>query len=172
MTAFCVHDLAGALQSQRDMRKPFLIPVLVGFLALGESPAFTQSAAAITSSMAPRWARTVVVPANVEWTNSGMRIRRGQPLRFEPSGEIRLSVDRDDVANAAGAKSGRTVPGAPIPSIYVGALIGRVNSGKPFSIGDTTQAVRMPSDGTLFLMVNDDHVSDNSGNLVVKIWEP
>ena len=52
---------------------------------------------------------------------------------------------------------------APIPTIYAGALIGRVNSGKPFSIGNTTQAFQMPANGTLFLGVNDDHVPDNSG---------
>ena len=54
----------------------------------------------------------------------------------------------------------------------IGALIGRVNSGKPFSIGNTTQAFQMPANGTLFLGVNDDHVPDNSGNYVVKVWEP
>jgi hypothetical protein len=30
----------------------------------------------------------------------------------------------------------------------------------------------MPADGRLFLGVNDDHVADNSGNYVVKIWQP
>ena len=30
----------------------------------------------------------------------------------------------------------------------------------------------MPDNGRLFLGVNDDHVQDNSGNFVVKIWEP
>ena len=30
----------------------------------------------------------------------------------------------------------------------------------------------MPANGTLFLGVNDDHVPDNSGNFVVKVWEP
>jgi hypothetical protein len=124
------------------------------------------------SSRAPRRARTVVVPANVEWTNTGIRVKRGQAIRFEPSGEVRLSLNVDDVAVAAGAKNGRMAANAPIPSIYAGALIGRVNNGQPFSIGDPTQAFRMPADGTLFLMVNDDHVADNSGNLVVKIWEP
>jgi hypothetical protein len=124
-----------------------------------------------TSSMAPRRARTVVVPANVAWTNTGIRVSRRQALRFEPSGEIRLSYNADDVATAAGAKSGRMTQEAQIPTIPAGALIGRVNNGQPFSIGDTTQAFRMPADGTLFLGVNDDHVPDNSGNIVVKIWE-
>ena len=30
----------------------------------------------------------------------------------------------------------------------------------------------MPDNGRLFLGVNDDHVEDNSGNYVVKVWEP
>jgi len=123
-------------------------------------------------SDAPRNARTVVVPANVAWTNSGIQVSRGQWIRFEPSGEIRLSFNGDDSATAAGAKNYRFAQKAPIPSIPAGALIGRVNSGKPFSIGDTTQAFQMPANGTLFLGVNDDHVPDNSGNFVVKLWEP
>jgi len=124
-----------------------------------------------TSSSAPRTARTVVVPANVAWTSTGINVRRGQSIRFEPSGEIRLSSNGDDIAVAAGAKSGRMAPGAQIPSIYAGALIGRVDQGRPFSIGDTAQPFKMPEDGRLFLGVNDDHVDDNSGNFVVKIWE-
>jgi hypothetical protein len=99
-------------------------------------------------------------------------VSRGQAVRFEPSGEIRLSTNGDDVATAAGAKSFRFAQGAPIPTIPAGALIGRVGNGQPFSIGDTTQPFRMPADGRLFLGINDDHVPDNSGNLVVKVWEP
>lgn len=123
-------------------------------------------------SSAPRGTRSVVVPSNVAWTNTSLQVARGQWLRFEPSGEIRLSFNGDDSATAAGAKSFRFAERARIPTIPVGALIGRVNSGKAFSIGDTTQAFQMPANGTLFLGVNDDHVPDNSGNYVVKVWEP
>ncbi len=123
-------------------------------------------------SEAPRGARSVVVPANVAWTHTGITVSRGQWLRFEPSGEVRLSFNGDDTATAAGAKSFRFAAKAPIPTIPAGALIGRVNNGKAFSIGDTTQAFQMPANGTLFLGVNDDHVPDNSGNYVVKVWEP
>jgi hypothetical protein len=121
---------------------------------------------------APQGAQSVVVPGNVQWTNTGMRVTKGQWLRFEPSGEIRLSFNENDVAVPAGAKSARTVAKSQIPSIYVGALIGRVNNSRPFSIGDTTQAFQMPADGILFLGVNDDHSPDNSGNYVVRVWEP
>jgi hypothetical protein len=123
-------------------------------------------------SAAPQNARTVVVPSNVQWTNTGFNVTRGQYLRFEPSGEIRLSMNGEDMARAAGAPDGRRADKATIPTIPVGALIGRVGNGEPFSIGDTTTAFDMPANGRLFLGVNDDHFPDNSGNFVVKVWEP
>jgi hypothetical protein len=154
------------------MRKSIVLPLLLGVVALGTTYLVAQNEREARRSNAPRRAKAVVVPANVAWTNTGIRVKRGQWLRFEPSGEIRLSFNADDVAVAAGAKSGRMAAKAPIPTIYAGALIGRVNSGKPFSIGDTTRAFQMPANGTLFLGVNDDHLPDNSGNYVVKVWEP
>jgi len=123
-------------------------------------------------SAAPAEARSVVVPGNVQWTNTGITVNRGQNLRFEPSGEVRLSFNGEDMARAAGSATFRHSDKAPIPTIPVGALIGRVGNGQPFSIGDTTQAFDMPANGRLFLGVNDDHVADNSGNFVVKVWEP
>lgn len=123
-------------------------------------------------SQAPRDAKSVVVPANVAWTNTRLPVTSGMWLRFEPSGEIRLSFNGDDTATAAGSKTFRFAEKAQIRDIPVGALIGRINNGKPFSIGDTTEAFQMPSNGTLFLGVNDDHLPDNSGNFVVKVWEP
>ena len=123
-------------------------------------------------SAAPGNARTVVVPSNVQWTNTGFNVSRGQYLRFEPTGEIRLSTNGEDIGRPAGALSGRTAPNATIPTIPVGALIGRIGNGQPFSIGNATTAFDMPDNGRLFLGINDDHVQDNSGNYVVKVWEP
>jgi len=123
-------------------------------------------------SAAPANARTVVVPSNVPWTNTGFNVTRGQYLRFEPSGEIRLSTNGEDMARAAGALSFRHADKATIPTIPVGALIARIGNGDPFPIGDTTNAFDMPASGRLFLGVNDDHYPDNSGNFVVKVWEP
>jgi hypothetical protein len=123
-------------------------------------------------SAAPANARSVVVPSNVQWTNAGFNVNRGQYLRFEPSGEIRLSTNAEDIARGAGATSGRRADNATISSVPVGALIGRIGNGQPFVIGDTTNAIDMPDSGRLFLGINDDHVADNSGNFVVKVWEP
>ncbi len=123
-------------------------------------------------SDAPENARSVVVPSNVQWTNTGFNVSRGQNLRFEPSGEIRLSTNGEDIGRPAGAMSARLAPNATIPTIPVGALIGRIGNGQPFPIGDARTVFDMPDSGRLFLGVNDDHVNDNSGNYVVLVWEP
>ena len=160
------------------VRKPFLMAFLVGTVAFA-AQTYAQSGRGQggrdddpARSAAPPNARTIVVPSNVAWTNTRINVTRGQHLRFEPSGEIRLSFNGEDIARASGPTKARHTDSAPIPSTPVGALIGRVGNGRPFSIGDTTTALDMPANGRLFLGVNDDHVADNSGNLVVKIWEP
>jgi hypothetical protein len=132
----------------------------------------TTTPSASNPGNAPSNARSVVVPSNVQWTNTGFTVAQGQRLRFETSGEIRLSLNGEDTANGGGASSGRRADGATIPGIPVGALIGRVNNGQPFAIGNSTDAIVIPGTGRLFLGVNDDHVPDNSGNFVVRVWEP
>lgn len=147
---------------------------VAGFPNLSEgqpAPAPTAGDANVPSD-APGSARSVVVASNVPWTNTGFNVRRGQRLRIEPSGEIRLSHNGDDVARPHGALSGRQNDRAIIPTIPVGALIGRIGNGQPFSIGDSKQVWDMPDSGRLFLGVNDDHHADNSGNFVVRVWQP
>src|SRR5580765_8545382 len=104
------------------MRRPLTF-LLFAMLALVVTHVSAQRDAYDRRSEAPRGAKSVVVPGNVAWTNTRITVTRGQWLRFEPSGEIRLSFNGDDVAVAAGAKSGRMTDKAPIPTIYVGALI-------------------------------------------------
>ena len=121
---------------------------------------------------APPDARSVVVPSNVEWTNTGINVSGGQRLRFETSGEVRLSFNGQDTAQAGGGGTARHAEKAPIAAIPVGALIGRIGNGQAFAIGAANEAIDMTANGRLFLGVNDDHVADNSGNFVVKVWEP
>src|SRR5438477_13147895 len=118
------------------MRKPLIVPLL-GMLALGAAQVFADAALQQQQrsdyerrSDAPRDAKSVVVPANVPWTNTRITVTRGQWLRFQPSGEVRLSFNGDDTALAAGSKSYRFAEKSPLPTIPVGALIGRVNNGK------------------------------------------
>jgi hypothetical protein len=147
---------------------------VAGFPNLSEGqPTSTPSPGTATSgALAPGNARSVVVASNVPWTNSGFNVRRGQRLRFEGSGEVRLSLNGNEVAGPAGTSSNRTTDKAPVPASPVGTLIGRIGNGQPFVIGAATDVVDIPDDGRLFLGVNDDHHADNSGNFVVRVWQP
>jgi hypothetical protein len=106
------------------------------------------------------------VGATAGWVSTGMRVRRGEVLSFNTSGEVQLSENASDRARSAGA--GRMAPGSPLPSVNAGALIGRVGNGQPFGIGDQT-SVPMPFDGVLYLAVNDDGLADNAGAFTVTI---
>jgi hypothetical protein len=108
------------------------------------------------------------VPANADWVPTGIRVRRGDRISFNVSGQIELSGDGGDVATAAGSHRGRRAPGSPLSNQLAGALIGRVGNSPPFAIGDQAQ-VPMPASGMLFLGVNDDHVADNRGEFVVQV---
>jgi hypothetical protein len=106
------------------------------------------------------------VPARGGWVNTGIRVRRGQQVGFNTTGEVQLSSNPNDRARSPGTP--RMAPGSPLPTVNAGALIGRVGNSQPFGIGDQT-SVPMPFDGILFLAVNDDERSDNAGEFVVAI---
>lgn len=106
------------------------------------------------------------VPANTGWVSTGMRVRKGETVTFNASGEVQLSDNASDRAHSAGTP--RTAPGAPVPSVYAGALIGRIGNGQPFAVGNQA-AIAMPNAGLLYLAVNDDELSDNAGAFVVQL---
>jgi hypothetical protein len=110
------------------------------------------------------------VPANVKWVDTGLRVRPGQSVTFNASGQVILSGDNADTAGPAGAGNGRIASGgAQLPGVAAGALIGRAGNSAPFGIGNQTQALRMPAGGALFLAVNDNDPSDNRGEYRVQI---
>ena len=96
-------------------------------------------------------------------------IRRGDRVLFTPEGEIQLSGDGDDKASANGSLKGRSAANAPMPGVLAGALIGRIGNGAPFAIGNQSVPLPMSGDGPLWLGINDDQVSDNSGQLIVRV---
>jgi hypothetical protein len=110
---------------------------------------------------------TFTVPANRQWTPTGIRVNQGEALRFTSTGEIRFTGN-DDRAGVAGSLAHRLVPGAPLPAAFAGALIGRIDNGLPFAIGDL-QSITAPGSGLLYLGTNDDNVSDNTGQFQVVI---
>jgi hypothetical protein len=106
------------------------------------------------------------VAANQAWTNTGIRVTRGEPIIFRASGDIMVAQ------NASSGVGGSPItPGGrlPVPNVGVGTLIGRVGNGPAFAIGSNTSAIPMPGSGVLQLGVNDDHFEDNTGNFSVSI---
>ena len=112
---------------------------------------------------------SVRVPADQQWTATNMMIRRGDRVLFTPDGEIQLSGEADDKASASGSLKGRTAANAPLPAVLAGALIGRIGNGAPFAIGNQSLPLPMPGEGPLWLGINDDQVSDNTGALIVRV---
>jgi hypothetical protein len=112
-------------------------------------------------------AGAITVQANQPWTSTGITVRKGQTLTFTTTGEVQLSDDVNDIANANGAKSGRTIANGLLRNALAGALVGRIGTnGQAFGIGGQTTIVA-PAAGVLFLGVNDDGFSDNKGNFQV-----
>jgi hypothetical protein len=114
-------------------------------------------------------ARTVTIPANQTWSNSGIDVRRGDLIHFRASGNVTLSQNPGDYGTPAGANDGRMAGNSPLRGVTGGMLIGRVGNGQPFVIGAQSD-VTMPANGRLYLGVNDDDVRDNTGSFVVEMF--
>jgi hypothetical protein len=111
-------------------------------------------------------AGTFTVPANQAWTNTGIRVNRGEQIAFQGTGDIMVAQGA-----SAGVGGSPITPGGrlPAPGTGVGALIGRVGNSAPFVIGSNTGPIPMPASGVLQLGVNDDHYEDNTGNFTVAV---
>jgi hypothetical protein len=141
----------------------------VSRLYLGTYPfaAITGSASAGNLDPGVDTPGAVRVAATAGWVSTGLRVRRGELVSFNTTGEVQLSTNGSDRAQSPGSPS-RTAAGAPMPNVPAGALIGRIGNGQPFAIGNQT-SVPMPNAGLLYLAVNDDELSDNSGAFMVSV---
>jgi hypothetical protein len=113
-------------------------------------------------------AGTIHVAANRAWTQTGITVRKGQVLQFSSSGQVQLSADPNDTAPVTGQAGRQMTARASLPGVPAGALIGRIGKGRPFGIGNQT-TIAAPAAGPLYLGVNDDVFTDNSGEFVVVV---
>jgi hypothetical protein len=117
----------------------------------------------------PGGASEVAVRADRPWTDTGIRVRRGQTVTFEASGEVHWGGDREDGPEGernSPYNANRRIPGRP-----GAALIGRVGERDDdvFFIGAHPGPIRMAASGRLYLGINDDVLRDNSGAFRVRI---
>ena len=111
--------------------------------------------------------KQVIVSADVAWNDSGVDVRAGQTIYFEAQGRVRWGRDRQD--GPAGERNSPSNPNRPMGNRNAAALIGKIGNDM-FFIGDETGPVRMRSAGRLYLGVNDDVLTDNSGNFRVVVY--
>ncbi len=111
--------------------------------------------------------------------DSGIDLRNGDQVVVTATGNI-TAGQRVGVVSPDGARaSAGTLFGTnrrPVPTAGVGALIGYLvlsngQSSQPFLVGSQA-TLTTPADGRLYLMVNDDNYSDNSGSFSVRIVYP
>jgi len=122
--------------------------------------------------------RIIAVQANESrGADTGIDLRSGDQVIITASGNI-TAGRRVGVVSPTGATPGATsIFGTrPVPTAGVGALIGYIllspgQATQPFLVGDQ-MTLTVPSDGRLFLLVNDDNYSDNSGSFSVRIQYP
>lgn len=114
--------------------------------------------------------RQTIVSADVGWNDTGIDVRSGQTVYFEATGQARWGRDRRD--GPAGERNSPPNPGRPMPNRNAAALIGKIGTDSTdlFFIGDDTGPVRVRGNGRLYLGVNDDVLTDNSGNFRVVIY--
>lgn len=114
--------------------------------------------------------REVVVTASEQWNDTGIEVRSGQTIYFSAGGRVRWGKNRQD--GPAGENNSPHNPGRPLPNRPGAALIGTVgaDSGDVFFIGDDSGPFRIRNSGRLYLGINDDVLTDNSGNFRVTIY--
>jgi hypothetical protein len=112
--------------------------------------------------------RTVTVGAREAWTDTGIDVRTGQQIYLQTSGEWRWGPNRRD--RGAGERNSPYNANRPLPDRPGAALIGRVGERDDvFFIGADPGPFRIRGNGRLFLGINDDVLTDNSGYLRVVV---
>jgi hypothetical protein len=136
---------------------------------LSRSEVTGQTAAAPTAAAPTGSEWRVAVPANVAWIDTGLTVRAGDELVISSRGEIALSQRAGDRADAGGSLTGRVSGRSPLPRELVGTLIGSVDRSAPFAVSASGEPMLIPRSGRLYLGVNDDSFTDNSGQFDVTI---
>jgi hypothetical protein len=111
-------------------------------------------------------AGAIIVQGNQPWTDSGIRVRKGDRIAFSGTGDIMIA---EHASSGVAGSPAVTSPTSryPVGTSPVGTLIARIGNGAPFAIGTNTQPMTMLGAGQLFLGVNDDYFADNSGTYAV-----
>lgn len=153
---------------RRAMRIPRQDIVRIEFDNQGQGPSFGRQEESFGGIPRGMRERHVNVTAREAWTDTGVDVRAGQTIYFQPSGEWRWGPNRRD--GAAGESGSPRNYQRPMPNQPAAALIGRIGEDpSAFIIGSDPRPVRARAAGRLYLGINDDVLDDNTGSLRVTV---
>jgi len=136
-------------------------------MARPDNAAANSPATAVATS-GTNAAQGVTVSSQMQWTPTGITVRRGEWVTFSTTGEVKIGGEGNPTANADGVTTGARAPDAPVAAAPAGALVGKIGNGAAFLIGGHNR-VQMNAAGQLFLGVNDGHLQDNDGSFQVQV---
>src|SRR2546423_4154708 len=118
---------------------------------------------------------TIDVAGTSRGTDTGIDVRSGDQITFSATGTVVAGQRAGSVGPEGGRSSGfgQIIGTRPVPTAGVGALIGYIRTPD----GQMTQAFFIstqltwtaPTDGRLYLAINDGNYNDNSGRFSVRI---
>lgn len=112
-------------------------------------------------------AQSFIISASQKWVDVKIELKQGQNVTISSRGEWTNGGSNPQQVGPMGF-AGVFLNSSVAPQIPLGAFIGKVNNAPPFFIGGSI-TYTSPSDGFLFLSMNDDDFSDNKGQLRVSV---
>jgi hypothetical protein len=109
----------------------------------------------------------IKVQSNADWMDTRIMLRKGDTVNFAASGTYQYERRAKSTCGPNGASEG-TGRTPPCPKLTPCALIGRIGFTEPFEVGSEKQIVTAEM-GQLYLRLNEQPVSDNSGVIDVEI---
>lgn len=115
----------------------------------------------------------ITVPGDSQGTDTGLEVRRGDRVMINATGSV-VANSRFGGVSAEGRSESLTVRrNYPVSDVGGGALVGYIQMrngqrSRPFYIG-SQNTFTAPMDGRLYLLVNDNDYSDNSGSFSVRM---
>jgi hypothetical protein len=112
----------------------------------------------------------LVVPATQKWTDTKVQVAAGDTLGITANGQITISpTESVGPAGDPSCTPAQNYPrkAFPAPSAPCWSLIARIGNGTPFEVG--ASALVTTSSGVLYLGINDNNFSGNSGSWTVNI---